>query len=279
MNACFPNSVVIGTFRMKMPFPFSVIRIRKYHELTKARDSLLTSQRDVEFLASLAGDQGSKFLSCRKMSHSSIGQDLFVLSELQFKRDGYFVEFGATDGITSSNTYLLEREFGWRGILAEPAHCWHQSLRNNRSSHIEELCVWSSTGETLVFNEIANTGISTIDAFTSTDHHKKERRSGTRYEISTISLLDLLRKYNAPQHIDYLSIDSEGSEFEILKAFDFSQYQFSVITCEHNHTKRRDDIFRLLTARGYRRKFENVSQVDDWYTNLEPLQKTVQAEG
>lgn len=44
-----------------------------------------------------------------------------MLSELDFKRDGFFVEFGATDGFQGGNTYLLEKEFGWRGIVGEPA--------------------------------------------------------------------------------------------------------------------------------------------------------------
>ena len=52
-------------------------------------------------------------------------QHLFDLSELEFKRNGFFVEFGAANGIDLSNTYLLETEFSWTGILAEPATYGH----------------------------------------------------------------------------------------------------------------------------------------------------------
>ena len=83
--------------------------------------------------------------------------------------------------------------------------------------------------------------------------------------VETISLLDMLDKFDAPRHIDYLSIDTEGSEYEILRDFDFDKYKFSVITCEHNQTETRDRIYDLLTGKGYVRKMEDLSQQDDWY--------------
>ena len=74
-----------------------------------------------------------------------------------------------------------------------------------------------------------------------------------------------MKKYNAPKHIDYLSIDTEGSEYEILSNFDFSQNTFEVITCEHNYTPSRERLHLLLTKQGYRRVFEDLSLFDDWY--------------
>jgi hypothetical protein len=95
--------------------------------------------------------------------------------------------------------------------------------------------------------------------------HKNERMTGIKYEISTISLNDLLDKYNAPKEIDYLSIDTEGSEFEILNAFDFSEHKFKIITCEHNFTQMRESIYSLLTKNGYGRKYTDLPVFDDWY--------------
>ena len=77
--------------------------------------------------------------------------------------------------------------------------------------------------------------------------------------------MDLLRKYDAPYRIDYLSIDTEGSEYEILKAFDFNAYRISIITCEHNFTDDRQKIYDLLTSQGYKRRYQDLSSVDDWY--------------
>ena len=198
-------------------------------------------------------------------SKSQIKQDLFVLYALNFKKNGFFVEFGATNGLNLSNTHLLETQYGWNGILAEPAKTWHSALQKNRECFIETNCVWKKSGEQLAFNEVEDPELSTVAAFNESDLHKQSRKSGESYLVNTISLLDLLKKYNAPKIIDYLSIDTEGSEFEILQNFDFNNYGFRVITCEHNKTANREKIYNLLTSKGYKRKFVGFSKFDDWY--------------
>jgi FkbM family methyltransferase len=161
----------------------------------------------------------------------------------------------------------MEKELGWTGILAEPAKVWHSELRRIRKCHIESKCVWKDSNSTLTFNQVAVAELSTITSYSDTDLHREARKEGKTYTVETISLNDLLRNYNAPKHIDYLSIDTEGSEFEILNAFDFAQYTFGVITCEHNHTPARERIFTLLAKHGYRRVHEDISLFDDWYVN------------
>jgi FkbM family methyltransferase len=200
-----------------------------------------------------------------RQSNSQLGQDLFVLCELGLKKDGFFVEFGATNGVNLSNTCLLEKQFGWTGIVAEPAIRWHKDLTNNRKCHIETNCVWRESNAVLTFNETDSGEYSTIESYSSSDVHNEKRKSGKTYSINTISLEDMLDKYNAPRVIDYLSIDTEGSEYEILSNFNFDKYKFRTITCEHNFTPDREKIFSLLTANGYVRKLEGSSRFDDWY--------------
>ena len=65
--------------------------------------------------------------------------------------------------------------------------------------------------------------------------------------------------------IDFLSIDTEGSEYEILSHFDFDHWNLRTIAVEHNGTEARQKIFELLTHHGYRRKWPEVSLCDDWY--------------
>lgn len=202
---------------------------------------------------------------------SQLKQDLFVLSQLELKCGGFFVELGATNGIDNSNTWLMEKQFGWNGIVAEPSKHWHIDLIKNRRCAIETKCVWSKSGETLIFNEVSSVGasygpeLSTIDQFSQMDQHAHTRQYGQKYSVETISLFDLLKKYHAPTQIDYLSIDTEGSEFEILRHFDYNKYDIKIITCEHNYTPMREKIYDLLISKGYVRKFEAISQWDDWY--------------
>jgi FkbM family methyltransferase len=230
----------------------------RINEVTRAAD-------DLRLLQLLPEDHTLQLLKSLPGSKSQLRQYLFVLSSLNFKRNGYFVEFGAANGIDFSNTYLLETEYGWRGILAEPARCWHSALSANRRVSVETDCVWRATGETLPFREVADAKLSTLQQYSSIDFHREERQKIAEYQVPTISLVDLLDKYQAPQVVDYLSIDTEGSEYEILMAFDFDRYRFNVITCEHNFTSARERIFDLLVSKGYQRKLEHLSKFDDWY--------------
>lgn len=198
-------------------------------------------------------------------SHAQLFQDLLVLFLLGEKRDGFFVEFGAMDGINLSNTFLLENKYGWRGIVAEPARCWHQELTRNRKCLIDHRCVWSKSGEKLQFNETAQAEFSTIDALSESDCHASRRQDGKRYTVETIGLRDLLRVHDAPRDIDYLSIDTEGSEFSILDNFLPSYHAVRVITVEHNYTDQRSRIHDLLTSFGYKRLLEDLSMWDAWY--------------
>lgn len=226
------------------------------------------SQEDLEYITNQKLEL-NYLLPFSGKAKSQLSQDVFVLSETGFKRGGFFVEFGATNGIRYSNSHVLEKDFGWAGILAEPARIWRDDLLKNRSCYIDLDCVWSKTGETLEFNEVDDAELSTVDEFSGSDEHSETRKTGRKYHVKTISLVDLLQKYHAPKEIDYLSIDTEGSEYEILQAFDFDAYKIKIITCEHNYTPMRDKIRDLLLSKGYIQKYPFLSLIDDWYVLAE----------
>jgi FkbM family methyltransferase len=200
-----------------------------------------------------------------KASQAQLCQDLFALSFLNFKQGGFFVEFGAAEGVGLSNTWLLEKQFGWRGILSEPARSYAPKLRANRGCAIDVRCVWSQSGESIAFREASNRVLSTVARFSDGDMHAEDRKQGITYDVPTVSLDNLLAEHRAPCDPDFLSIDTEGSELEILSKFDFKRWPFKVICCEHAYTSARQPLFELLTAKGYKRVHVDISQFDDWY--------------
>lgn len=212
----------------------------------------------------MSGETLSGFSNLEINSKAQLDQDLAALAVSGMKRNGYFVEFGATDGETLSNTYLLEKQFGWTGILAEPGLEWQSKLQANRNVTISDKAVWSESGKTFEFLE--NSELSTLLEFKNSDQHI---RKGRTYEVSTTSLNDLLDSNNAPSYIDFLSVDTEGSELEVLSAFDFSRYKFGFICVEHNYTTARQKILQLMESSGYRRVLEDVSEWDDWFVPTE----------
>ena len=190
------------------------VEIKKYSTLQE----LLEIDRRFEILGGCPPEILAPLIA---KSHAQNFQDIFVLSEIGFKRGGYFIEFGAADGIYLSNSYMLEREFGWTGIVAEPCVEFHADLQANRACKVDTRCVWSQSDDDLEFWAASTPTLSTLKRFEECDGNVDLRREGVSYMVKTISLMDLLKKHQAPRDIDYLSIDTEGSEFEILKNFDF----------------------------------------------------------
>jgi FkbM family methyltransferase len=200
-------------------------------------------------------------------SRAQLFQDCYVCYRLHDKRGGFFVEFGATDGKELSNSYMLEAELGWRGILAEPLPFWHHALAGNRRARIDHRCVWRRSGERLEFLTLHTIPeLASLKAYAESDLHAAERRKaeGT-FPVETVSLADLLAQHEAPEDIDYLSIDVEGAELDVLAGMDFDRYRPRIITIEHNFQPHRGEMQRLLESRGFVREFEDLSMFDDWY--------------
>jgi FkbM family methyltransferase len=218
-----------------------------------------------KIISSLKPHNASSLRKYLKFSTSQILQDIFVLDHFDYKKNGFFVEFGATNGLNLSNTHILEKQFNWKGILAEPGKNWHQNLKKNRNCLIEVDCVWSCTGESLQFIEAKSAELSTISNFQYMDIHAKVRIKKRKYKVNSISLMDMLARHRAPNKIEYISIDTEGSEFEILSNFPFEEYVFKFITVEHNNSENRDKLKVLMNSKGYFEILPEFSGGDWWF--------------
>jgi FkbM family methyltransferase len=197
-------------------------------------------------------------------SRSQILQDMWVAYELGEKRSGFYVEFGAADGIAISNTLMLAERYAWRGALAETHPVFLPQLRVNRpNDYICDAAIWSVSGETLEFAMTREPLVSVLTAVNPPELDRHKSTKSTRTIVRTISLNDFLSTADAPPKIDFMSIDIEGAEMNVLKTFDFDRWQVTLLCIEHNGHEAELDTF--MTTRGYERRFRRLSTLDCWY--------------
>ncbi len=191
---------------------------------------------------------------------SEFGQERIALELLNGRRDGTFVDIGATDGVTRNNTYTLETEFGWRGVCIEPVLTSFNILRGNRTCAALHACVgdYSQVGLVKFHEDRGNHEISRIDAH------------GNAW-VPCLTLNQVLDGLGI-MSVDFLSIDTEGNEFNILRAIDFNRHPIRVIDFEHNEQwgpiqrQNKAAIHELLCLNGYQ-KHVDVG-VDSIYAKL-----------
>lgn len=249
---------MIKTFLRKILNHFSFFKISKedFNLLNKYYKHLLCFEY-VDLTKS--NDFSEKLL---KSSKSQLIQDLIVLDHFNFKKNGIFIELGASDGIELSNSYALEKLYNWNGVLIEPVKSSFQKLIKNRNSICLNKVVYTKKSR-IVFQEDNIPELSTIKRYSKSDLNKRNKK--IEYEIETLSLNDIFEEYLNTNYIDFLSLDTEGSEFNILSELDHDNFRFGFICVEHNYTKNREKIHELLIKNGYKRIHERFSKWDDFY--------------
>jgi FkbM family methyltransferase len=205
-------------------------------------------------------------------SYSQYNQDVIALKTFDFKRDGYFVDIGANDGITCSNSYLLEKEYNWRGICVEPLPECYKKCLEIRNCLCYDYAVYDKSDLELSFS------MSNLLSGISETHLIKDKQQNfidprhfyNNYTgdiiVKTKTLTDILDMSKAPTYIEYLSIDVEGAEVKVLNGIDFNKYKFGIIHIEHNWQPYRNEIRQILENNGYLYLQEN--RCDDIYVSI-----------
>ena len=154
----------------------------------------------------------------------------------------------------------MERDYGWTGICVEPLpDKFAQLVKCRPDSICVEKAVFSTSDLVLDFT-VADMFSGLVDYI---DCHA-EGRTANKIKVTTITMDDLLTICNAPKFIEYLSVDTEGTELGVLKSIDHSVYKFGIIHLEHNGVEpRRTDMRKFLESKGY--KYVRPNQWDDEY--------------
>lgn len=174
---------------------------------------------------------------------SQLGQDVLVDAIFGTKIENpVFVDVGAHDGVTFSNTYFLEKYRGWRGLCIEANPKLSESLKSNRACHVE-CCAISAvegTGDYLVVSGYSEM-LSGLSFNYETRHRKRIRKEVRTHggsvhsiEISTKRLQRVLDTYDIDE-IDFLSIDVEGSEFDVIESLDLTRTSVHLMAIENNY--------------------------------------------
>jgi len=205
-------------------------------------------------------------------SYSQYGQDKFIYENF-FKtcaRPGFFVDIGAYDGITCSNTLMFERHLGWKGICIEPHPGAFAKMKKFRTA----ICVNCAVSETPGKAKFLDVKMPNAWAmFSGLKENYDERhmhlidtlgKITAEIEVEVRRLSYILDK-NKIRHIDYMSIDTEGSEWKILQGFDFAKYDVSVLSIENNYHDM--NIRKHMVDNGY--QLINIfGGIDDLYIKL-----------
>lgn len=186
--------------------------------------------------------------------HSHEGQDALV-HRMFFpdRRGGVFVDLGAYDGATWSNSLFFEREMGWGGLCVEASPARHADyLRNGRTTPCANVAVGDRDGEAAFFEVVDGLTMMNglVDLLNPGQQAFVESRSAATNVITVpLRRLDGLLVEHGIRHIDFLTIDVEGAEKSILQSLDADAFTIDVMCLE---SQRPDPELRaLLDGRGY----------------------------
>ena len=222
----------------------------------------------------LRGVLRQKIWNCEKFFHwneqfySQSGQDK-IIKEFFFRdfdqstSSGYFVEIGAYDGVTGSNCYHFEKFCNWEGVAIEPSFLQFQKLTKNRRCKVINKAI-DKYERDIEFIEVLEgyTQMSYIQNKiynNSEEVLKKDHRTKTKNQKIKTTLFNNIIEI---KEINYLSIDTEGNELDILQSIDFDKFNIKVISVENNHPED-FSINKFLTKKNFN-YFDNIG-VDEIY--------------
>lgn len=203
---------------------------------------------------------------------SQIEQDRY-LNETFFhnKKNGVFIDIGAYDGKDHSNTYFFEKDLEWSGICFEPLPHAFAQLKQNRNCICVNACVAPQDGivnffEVLGAPDMLSGIVNTYDPrHLERLKHEVATRGGSYSikQIPSVNFNKVLAEHGI-SYVDYLSMDTEGSEMEILRSIDFDTVYIYAITVENNY--RDPEMRQLLESKGFT-YIGYIANQDDVYIN------------
>lgn len=197
---------------------------------------------------------------------SQQGEDMYVLKHFinQQTDDGIFVEVGALDGIMYNNTAFLESEMGFTGVLIEPSRHTYPKLSCSRPECIcINKAISNSDGIVTFHDDWAMSGI--LESLPSGHIQNPQHGKGEHYTVQKTTLQKVLKKGRV-SYIDFMSIDVEGGELEVLQGMDWSIPVYVICIELDGHSPEKDEKCRsILRENGF--DFHVKLNVNEFYVN------------
>lgn len=190
-------------------------------------------------------------------SRSETGQDFFALFSNHFKQNGTFLEFGAYDGVAFSNTFLLETHFSWQGVLIDPIPKHFEEMKLNRNCISIHAAITANKCEFVQIRELPASNLSSPVS--------KSRFTDKIHRVPAFTLTEIIDRYFPSKSLDFLSIDVEGEDLEILASVDFSKYEINSISVEHNNRDNSEELLKYMEQSGYTIVWNEYSGNDFWF--------------
>lgn len=200
------------------------------------------------------------------------GEDALLADRFAGKRDGFYVEVGALDGEFLSNSFYFEKALGWRGVLVEPNPVQAELCRRNRpGSIVANFAAVAPGGPATVTLQVAegNEGYSTLSANRNYSRLLAERNIVTTGMSVKASTLDEILHDAQPAAIDFVTIDVEGHERDVLRGFDVARWAPAVVLVESAGGAPDVVVAWRLFRAGYARVRRVV--INDWYEPRPPV--------
>lgn len=202
------------------------------------------------------------------MFYSQFGEDKVLFEIFQRKTTGVCVEVGANNGVDDSTSLFFEK-IGWKCILIEPDPSLCQKIREARKALIYEYAASNGNGVTTLYvveGAARSDGLSTISI--NKEAHGRIKSFGFKsrpVRVQTMTLDNILIDAQIDGHIDFISIDVEGHEKEVLEGFSLIKWKPKIMLVEDNSNFENNVINNYLRKFGYVR-FRRTG-VNDWYTH------------
>jgi FkbM family methyltransferase len=189
---------------------------------------------------------------------SQISQDMIAYLYFKGRKEGFFMDIGAHNGVYLSNTYAFE-QLGWKGVCIEPQPDIFLELQKNRKCDLYNAALSSISGENVSFLKVKGSEawhdmLSGLEA----EMPKAEKKNIIsknlqieRINVKTMTFNEVMSNYPDRDYIDFLSIDAEGVEMVILKTIDFHKYRFGLLTIENNEPEN-NNLVDFMATNGYK---------------------------